>query len=126
MHAIDEHFEKNWPGYCRPLLHVAPAATVNLLLTLHDLEAWWITANERVVGVAFLCPHCQNTNIGVLFQNPPDGGPPHPADESIPGNNEGLRWHREGETFFHLTIRPSIDASSTGHWHGFVSSGLIA
>lgn len=94
-------------------------------MRLADLDPKWIRRAGRVVGVRFTCPCCRSTSVAVLFSNPPDGGAAHPPDESAPGDNAGRRWSRSGETFDDLTLTPSIDVSSSGHWHGFVTNGAI-
>jgi hypothetical protein len=38
----------------------------------------------------------------------------------------GIIWQRTGETFDDLTLTPSIDASPSGHWHGYVTNGQVA
>lgn len=36
-----------------------------------------------------------------------------------------IAWQRTGDTFETLSCIPSIDASQSGHWHGFITSGQI-
>lgn len=91
---------------------------------LAELHAEWVEQRHRIVGMRFVCPNCRACTIGVLFENPPDGGPPASDDKGKPHNNGGRRWHRTGETLETLTLRPSIDASSWGCWHGEVTSGV--
>ncbi len=89
---------------------------------LVDLSpAWLTTGNGRAgMGIIFECPHCDGaSNVGCWFANPLDGGPPAPA-----GEEPAPRWHRTGDTFDMLSITPSIDASASGHWHGFVTNGV--
>lgn len=102
---------------------------------LVDLEPEWIERDGRVVGVMFSCPTCsrwganlQGTHsVGVLFANPPDGGPPTPNSEDVIANYSGRRWMRSGTTFADLSIMPSIDLSRgrPGEWHGFVVAGRV-
>lgn len=96
-------------------------------MRLTDFAPEWIMQKKaRVVGVRFSCPHCRETQLSVLFLNPPDGGPSQPEDAEFPGNNWGHRWARSGLTFDDLTLHPSIDASgSGGHWHGHVIDGEL-
>lgn len=37
----------------------------------------------------------------------------------------GFLWTRTGDTFETLTLSPSVDASRSGCWHGFVQGGEI-
>jgi hypothetical protein len=95
---------------------------------LVDLFADWISDESgRRVGVKFICPTCPAIEgaptIAVLFANPVDGGPPAPAGCSLPGDNDGRRWQRTGDTIETITLSPSVDCSRCGHWHGFVSHG---
>lgn len=36
-----------------------------------------------------------------------------------------IAWAFEGNDFNTLTVRPSIDASASGNWHGFLTNGEI-
>lgn len=103
---------------------------------LQALEPEWIEVGGRIVGVLFSCPACSRWGadlvgahmVGVLFANPPDGGPAHPDDENAVANNGGRRWSRSGSTFDDLTITPSIDLTArgaVGEWHGFVTAGHV-
>lgn len=94
-------------------------------MRLVDLDPAWLvtTAQRDGMGISFKCPCGKpgcDTYIGVLFVNPVDGGPPAP-----PEVDPRTRWLRTGETFDTLTIAPSIDASASGHWHGFIRNGNI-
>jgi Family of unknown function (DUF6527) len=120
---------------------------------LADLDPRWVVDADIVIGgvsrhyegrtgmgITFACPHCVAqlspevqalvaiteaelpreaaiTFLGVWFANPIDGGPATDDAE--------YRWHREGATFDTLTLSPSIDASKSGHWHGFITNGEI-
>lgn len=95
-------------------------------MKLTDFSPEWIhQRGKRVVGVRFQCPCCRNTQICILFLNPPDGGPQQPNDDQFVGNNWGNRWARSGLTFDDLSLSPSVDASSTGHWHGHLIDGEL-
>ena len=34
-------------------------------------------------------------------------------------------WNISGDDFASLTAVPSVDASASGHWHGFITNGQI-
>ena len=110
------------------------------VMKLIDLDPRWCSDGDIVIGgvvkhfegrrgmaVSFECPHCvarfQQTGdrrvqrLAVWFQNPVDGGPPTDDAKHL--------WQRTGDTFETLTLSPSIDASSDGHWHGFITNGEI-
>jgi hypothetical protein len=97
-------------------------------MTLLDLDPRWAADADIVIGgisrhypdrkgmaVSFICPHCMTTRLAVWFSNPLDGLPP--TDDAT------HLWSRSGESFSDLTLSPSIDASATGHWHGFIHNG---
>jgi hypothetical protein len=86
-------------------------------MRLVSLEPRWISRDGRVgLGVSFLCPRCKAQRLFVAFETPLDGGAP--LDES-------RKWQRTGDTFDTLTLTPSIDASQSGHWHGWVEAGEV-
>lgn len=106
-------------------------------MKLIDLDPrWWGDGSGRRLGVSFLCPHCREVRLGVAFTNPDDGGSPYPFND-IPLRLEhvheprtfdvppGAHWQRSGEMFDIMTLSPSIDASKSGHWHGFVQNGEV-
>lgn len=102
------------------------------MINLTRLDPTWIRRDGRIVGVRFKCPTCSRWganfegihSVGVLFTNPPDGGPALPNDETIASNNDGQRWTRTGDTFESLTLTPSIDGGE-GEWHGYVQAGIV-
>lgn len=88
------------------------------MVKLTELEpTWWGRDGRHGLGITFLCPHCRKQKISVAFINPLDGGSTYPDDKPF--------WTREGESFETLTIKPSINASKIGHWHGFIRGGDI-
>jgi hypothetical protein len=112
---------------------------------LVDLNPRWFALPERHgQGVSFACPHCtgpvpDRTRLSAAFANPLDGGAaidlaakvlwPTLAQGNAPGIvtvPPGVLWTRQGDTLETLTLTPSIDASRSGHWHGFITNGAIA
>ena len=75
--------------------------------------------DRKGMGITFDCPHCRTIRLGVFFSNPIDGKP-HTDDVDL-----SHLWHRSGTSFENLTLSPSIDASLSGHWHGFIINGDI-
>lgn len=63
----------------------------------------------------FLCPVCRDEYIGVAFKNPLDGGPAAP--------NCKYYWQRTGDSFETITLNPSVNAATIGHWHGWIRDG---
>lgn len=114
-------------------------------MRLTDLDPRWFAAEgRRGQGITFECPHCVGTphavRLSAPFKNPVDGGAPvslearelwpllWPRPDNAPDRvtvPPGVCWDRTGETFEVLSLLPSIDASRSGHWHGFVRLGEI-
>jgi hypothetical protein len=113
-------------------------------MNLADLEPRWIGLNGSMwgkigatakFGVSFLCPHCRSKRIAVMFKPAID---PDRINElspwampDAPNPNTGAAksvnwWARTGDTFANLSLSPSIDASSSGHWHGFITNGVLS
>lgn len=77
-----------------------------------------------IVGLSFMCPHCEQIRLAVAFHH---SGHAEMDDRYIkafyPDSNENI-WNLEGqENFETLTLAPSIDASAHGHWHGNITDG---
>ncbi len=97
---------------------------------LLDLQPkWWrFELGGPRVGLTFLCPCCvgtdRETHLGIAFE--------HRGHEAIDrayikahghGSEEHIWELMSEEDFATLTLTPSIDASKTGHWHGFITNG---
>lgn len=80
----------------------------------------------KVVGLTFLCPHCQQTRIGVHFHDAGHTliGVREPDTLQLPAGTK--LWELTGTTFDDISLSPSVDASESGHWHGFVQHGEAA
>jgi len=105
-------------------------------MKLTDLSPKWISLNNWAsehpfyVGITFRCPHCpagergETGYLGVYFANPVD--PANLLGQGISfGRLAEHLWQRTGDTFETMTLSPSIDASTTGHWHGFITNGEV-
>lgn len=96
---------------------------------------WGDDSTRRGMGLSFDCPGCRKVRIVIPYANPQDGRAAA-LPTSIPENaspelkervrQQNLRWQRTGDSFENLSLTPSIDASQSGHWHGFVTSGQIS
>ncbi len=92
-------------------------------MRLTDLEPAWLGFYDGPpqCGISFRCPckpECRQ-RIHVMFDT-------SITDQPAPAERGGApRWRREGRTFETLTLTPSIDASSFGHWHGWIRAGEI-
>lgn len=97
-------------------------------MKLTDLNPRWFVLDDggARVGLTFECPHCRTQRLGVVFHH--DG---HAAieDQYILARHGAADanhiWTMIGETFETLTLSPSVDASASGHWHGFIRAGEI-
>lgn len=114
-------------------------------MKLTDLNPRWFAEEGRHgQGVIFDCPgRCcasgKRARLAVAFAQPMDGGELFPirkiekvfaAFERAEGEAfdynlvpPGTHWGRSGDTFDVMTFSPSVDASASGHWHGFVQAG---
>lgn len=94
-------------------------------MKLTELEPRWFVVEEGGprVGLTFLCPHCKAERLGVAFH--------HTGREAVEDSyifahaNEKHIWGMSGEDFHDLTLTPSVDASASGHWHGFITNGEV-
>jgi hypothetical protein len=95
---------------------------------LVDLNPKWVShaTGRSGTGLRFGCPCAKcdaaqepfsRYQLVVSFANPLDGGPTCASD--------GIGWQRTGDTFETLSLTPSVDASASGHWHGFITNGEV-
>ena len=95
-------------------------------MRLTDLEPRWFVfeTGGPKVGLTFNCPHCLDQRIGVAFH---ERGHEAIEDAYILAKHPSEKiWTLDGaEDFNVLTLSPSIDASASGHWHGFITNGEI-
>lgn len=116
-------------------------------MRLTDLNPRWFALDGRSgQGVTFDCPcntcalrtPAKRVRLAAAFSNPLDGRAPIPLEPKIlwptlwprPDEPEGLvtvppgvHWKREGDAFDTLSLTPSVDASKSGHWHGYITNG---
>lgn len=96
-------------------------------MKLTELNPRWIADEGRHgMGIYFDCPCCLGKKyvlrIGLYFSNPIDGGEPKRTKD--PWDKIEL-WERVGEDFDSLTLKPSVDGSEDGHWHGWITNGEV-
>lgn len=96
-------------------------------MKLTDLKPRWFSSEGLRCGLTFLCPHCQQTRLGIAFHH---HGPNAMAEDAAiiahHGANDSQHiWDLQGQDdFATLTLTPSVDASKSGHWHGFITNGV--
>ncbi len=123
-------------------------------IKLTDLDPRWLTFEGMRRGITFKCPHCQKVWLTCFTEPMPlfgDGcidedvskwnglsqfvlwrdavGMDVPQIEMV-GCTKGIAWTATppiGEaTFENLSFTPSLDASKAGHWHGFITNGVVS
>lgn len=98
-------------------------------MRLVDLNPRWLVleAGGPIVGLNFDCPHCQNTRLAVCFHHTGAAAAEDGYILAHHGADDAQHiWDLAGQGDFEtLTLAPSIDASKSGHWHGFIQGGEI-
>lgn len=99
-------------------------------MRLTELDPHWFVLEQGGprVGVSFDCPHCRQVRIAVAFHH---AGRAAMEDGYILAKHGAQDsdhiWTLAGpEDFEVMTLTPSVDASQTGHWHGFITNGGVA
>jgi hypothetical protein len=109
-------------------------------MRLRDLDPRWLKQGDLVVGLTFLCPHCKKDRLTCFSAPTPfreQVNLMHAAMHSVPEDEDDwpvawvpsncrAKWSLSNTTDFDtLTVSPSIDASASGNWHGFIKNGEI-
>lgn len=110
-------------------------------MKLADLNPRWLTPNMFI----FHCPHCiarggagkydqywlsvKNVVMSiheqiVLFERNKDLQDLKGAFIVVP-DKEDCCWNITTKDFTTMSVTPSLDASASGHWHGFITNGEI-
>lgn len=117
-------------------------------MRIAELKPVWIMRDGRYLAFVFLCPHCVKAKAEkplllscaivpwreifpkVGEENefldawlPANGFPGYGRGELVTCRPD-FAWKKKG-TWETLTVTPSIDASSSGHWHGHIQNGYI-
>jgi hypothetical protein len=92
-----------------------------------DLEPRYFVRgqSEQPVGITFACPHCPDSGTRLAIAIHLDGTnfDPDPSDPQQFETDEHVWTITGGSTFDDLSLSPSVDASKSGHWHGFITGG---
>ncbi|MDB5965862.1 MAG: hypothetical protein JWQ72_2362 [Polaromonas sp.] len=97
-------------------------------MKLTELNPRWLALEDGGprVGLSFHCPHCPGTGqrLAVLFHH---SGREAIEDGYILAHHPGPEpiWTESGDGFETMTLSPSVDASGSGHWHGFITNGEV-
>jgi hypothetical protein len=101
---------------------------------LVDLEPKWLIPGKLFV---FKCPHCHDTPRNVRLSCTVVAMKAEEQDEAFDrefGEDNRhvivgckfLAWTMtNGPSLETMSITPSLDASASGHWHGFITNGAI-
>lgn len=109
-------------------------------MRLIDLDPRWLLKDGRRIGLTFFCPCCKKSRLTCFteptpfreqvkimhaaFYKTPEDEDDWPIDW-VPSNAQA-KWSLSNvDNFDTMTIKPSIDASASGNWHGFVTNGEI-
>lgn len=89
---------------------------------------WYVAINDGPrVGFTFDCPHCPEGDRHRLAVAVHEDGLIDPEPDNPKCWPPGYVWEMSGgESWDTLTLKPSVDASKYGHWHGFITAGMIS
>ena len=107
-------------------------------MKLSELDPHWLVHENKRVGLTFQCPHCRETYLSCFSEKFPLFGPEdgmgqyrlikaaigEDKGKDAVGCNKNNAW-QIGGNFDNLTVTPSVDASASGHWHGFITNGEL-
>ena len=102
-------------------------------MKLIDLSPRWIAHDgDAKAALIFKCPHCREVWLTCTFHPikiSAQMGLYRPEGEASGGqvvpSRQNFAWSRSGDSFHNVTVTPSVDASASGHWHGFITNGEI-
>lgn len=104
-------------------------------MKLLDLDPQWLLKDGKRVGFTFLSPNNATVRMS-CFPDPPDTSDQIDIFEAAHGErslvapcNPAQHWSIaggiEGATFETMAVRPSLDGSAAGLWHGYITNGEI-
>jgi hypothetical protein len=103
-------------------------------MRLIDLDPEWIMRDGRRVGFTFLSPVGKQGNTHWRQSCFPEPTPSEVQDDILgdaavqhcdPACGWTITGGIESSTFETMTVKPSIDGSAGGLWHGFITNGEI-
>lgn len=99
-------------------------------MKLIELDPKWLMIDDKRIGFTFVSPTNPKWRQS-CFPNPPRRREQWElfGDEDIQGCDPNAHWNIEGSidgaTFETMTVKPSLDGSGGGLWHGFITNGEI-
>ena len=96
-------------------------------MRLTDLDPRFFEVRGQRVGITFDCPHCAESGQRLAIAVHLDGTnmDPDPENPQQFAADERVWTIVGGDSFTDLSLSPSVDASKSGHWHGFITEGEI-
>ena len=109
-------------------------------MRLSELKPVWLERDGRRIGFTFLCPCCLKNRLTCFAEPTPFRDQVkimHAALCSTPEDEDDwpIDWVPSKATFgwtlsnldnFEtMTVKPSIDASASGNWHGWITDGEV-
>lgn len=103
-------------------------------MRLTELDPVWLIKDGKRVGFTFVSPVDTKCRQSCFVDPPPrreqwDLFEAHHGDEMVQGCKETAHWTIDGgidnADFAHMTVKPSIDGSAGGTWHGHITAGEI-
>jgi hypothetical protein len=97
------------------------------MLKLTELEPRWFVAQQggHPIGISFDCPCCRRVRLAVAIHLDGTALDPEPDTLQVFPAGERIWTLAGGASFNDVSLTPSVDASSSGHWHGFITGGEI-
>lgn len=103
-------------------------------MRLADLSPQWIVREGQRIGFVFVSPANPAWHQSCFFEKVQtkeqwrlfDSVLGEHGCEKVQGCRVDFAWtHISGDTFESLTVKPSIDGSRGGLWHGYITNGEI-
>lgn len=99
-------------------------------MKLVDLSPRWIYKNKVFT---FLCPHCKTTWLtckrvvmgGKQQREIIETAFGEDIAHEVVGCETPCAWSFSTFDFATMSVKPSLDASKSGHWHGHITNGEI-
>ena len=104
-------------------------------MKLTDLDPQWLTMNGKRVGFTFLSPngkqgpiHWRQSCFAIAV--PMRAQMRLFGEDNVQPCKQTFAWSIEGgidaADFATITVKPSLDGSDGGLWHGYITNGLIS
>lgn len=102
-------------------------------MKLTDLSPRWkADGSDPHAVLVFKCPCCQSAWLTCKFvpmkisrqmELVEDEG--RASGGNVVPSRQDFAWSRTGDDLATISVTPSVDASASGHWHGFITNGQV-